>query len=367
MPIDEHGKEFFPGVYRGVVEDVNDPEERLRVRVRIHLIHDDSIPNEHLQWCEVFTDEDRPLQKGNRVAILFEGADRNFPFVLGRWLAAPAGLNDLKPERTSNFAANRNRRMIYDDADNLIELNASRRYVRVKSGNSEVRLVQADDSIQITANGPVTVQAKRANINVREFQVDAGDVKIAATGRLAEPDETLAFPATSPARGKHEVFSNFELNLYSGSNVGLDSLASINIGQVLDGSSLARQTGLLRMRPSILQLGEAAPTGAFIATLITRLEAATTLALKSLGVATFDAVTSVDVTAPVVNAGVAGNFVTLAKFAALAAHVDGHRHEYLAGMAATPTFTSVPAKTLSPAFTVDPMPATIATANFKAS
>lgn len=320
MPRDEHGQEFFPGVYRGVVADVEDLEERGRVRVRIHFIHDDDIPIKHLPWCEALTDEDRAFQVGHRVLLAFEGADRNYPFILGRWFAVPGGLNDLKPERISDYNDNRTRRMIYDDADNLIELNARRRYIRIKSGNQEVRLVQADDSIQIFANGPVAITAKRANINVREFQVDAGDVKISATGLFPEPDPSLAFPVPSTlATGKHEVFANKEVNLYAGSIPGLDPLASIDLGQILDGSGVARQTSLLRMRPSILQLGVAVPTGVFIATLLATLEAATLAKVRST--------TKVEIEAPLVEAGLLGGpFDFLVKHTALKAEFDAHFH-----------------------------------------
>jgi hypothetical protein len=371
MPIDENGKEFFPGGYRGTVQSVLDPEERLRVRVRIHLIHENTIPDEHLPWCEAFTDEDRPLNVGDRVAIIFEGGDRNHPFIMGRWFAVPAGLNDVKAERVSDYEQNRSRRMIYDGVDNLIELNAKRRYVRVKSGNNEVRLVQAGDSIEILALGPVTVRSNRANIETKEFNVDAGTVKISGTGRTPEPDPSSAIPATGVPTSTVRHYSNRLMEVYAGGIAGLDAAAIMDIGQIVDGSAIARQTGLVRLRPSVLQLGEQTPAAPNIGTLTVNIEGSTAVNVRSNGTVNvngatllkLESATKVEIESNVIEAKAAAAPVdSVALYTALKTYVDAHSHTIVGGSSAGQTTTPT-----LPGNIPDPLPTTVRSINFKAS
>jgi len=104
----KHPEEYLQGYplktyYRGIVEDVEDPEKRGRVRVRIESVwraatgdstFDDgeSVPVNDLPWADVPRNRggnkygvfDVP-EKGDAVIVVFENGDPSFPLVIGGW------------------------------------------------------------------------------------------------------------------------------------------------------------------------------------------------------------------------------------------------------------------------------------------
>lgn len=133
------GRLAYYGVFRGFVEDVVDPEQRGRVRVRVpHANH--NAPTSMLPWAErslpdagpdcglfiplragVYESKTETLPTGERrtfrehtgdaVWVMFEGGDPDNPVVLGLWHSAPGGEGE-SPER-SKAARGHNRRLVW--------------------------------------------------------------------------------------------------------------------------------------------------------------------------------------------------------------------------------------------------------------
>jgi hypothetical protein len=88
------------GLYKGVVEDVQDPFHLGRVRVRVYSIHGDRKERKtgQLPWCEpVFPIKGSfcPPELFDRVWIAFENGDTDNPVYIGYWYSVPAGRGSL--------------------------------------------------------------------------------------------------------------------------------------------------------------------------------------------------------------------------------------------------------------------------------
>ena len=197
--------EVYPGCYRGVVEAVDDPEARGRYRVRIHFVHPQEIPVEHLPWAEYVAPAgndwgDLPhFEIGDLVIVTFEGGKREFPFVLGGWLTAPKGVSTLPTRMTDgDYATNRKRWVRTDRAGNVIEVSEvdGERHVYLKSGDAEIEVTQEDDSIRIAAKGDITVESTDGLVSVKasgNVDVEAGGTATvkAPVAKIDSPDIQL--------------------------------------------------------------------------------------------------------------------------------------------------------------------------------
>jgi len=166
---------LYPGVYRGVVEDVNDPQKRGRVRVRCFHVHPDAVPAKHLPWAEVVAyggDDfgDVPFyQPGDRVLVLFEGGDREYPFVAGGWLtyAAASDNSDLLPEQQESYPSEGILRWIRKDRQrNRLEFHAIEEARRAKMASGESYVELQDDGEQVIVHSPGLVQTDSASLSM---------------------------------------------------------------------------------------------------------------------------------------------------------------------------------------------------------
>lgn len=85
------------GIYRGLVEDVADPEYRGRIRVRVDGVHDKDpalVPVETLEWAESmigdggginYGDFNVPYILGDKVGIVYLQGRPDQPFYIGTW------------------------------------------------------------------------------------------------------------------------------------------------------------------------------------------------------------------------------------------------------------------------------------------
>lgn len=88
------------GVFKGVVEDSSDSTHTGRIKVRVYSVHGDyrNSPTDSLPWAECA----HPLkgsfnapERFDRVWVMFENGDKNFPVWFGYWYATPAGRGKL--------------------------------------------------------------------------------------------------------------------------------------------------------------------------------------------------------------------------------------------------------------------------------
>lgn len=91
--------DIFPGVYRGRIENIDDPDRLGRAKVRVWAIHgDDSrVPDSALPWAEISEiggggydyGSYNPPPVGSSVWVSFEGGHRDYPVVFGTFRGVP--------------------------------------------------------------------------------------------------------------------------------------------------------------------------------------------------------------------------------------------------------------------------------------
>lgn len=107
-PQDYGGNEIFPGVYRGTVEDVDDPERRGRIRVRVAGVHSSDaskVPTRSLLWAEPafpvcgpnYGCFMVPYELGSPVYVMFVAGDRRNPVWFGGWYGQRANNDSEAP------------------------------------------------------------------------------------------------------------------------------------------------------------------------------------------------------------------------------------------------------------------------------
>jgi len=94
----------LPGIYRGVVLDVNDPLQIGRLRVQVLNVHPREVPTNSLPWaCPAGLYTDFPEYK-ETVWVMFERGDKNYPVWFGRVRGAPGRppVSDVPKDMTKN-------------------------------------------------------------------------------------------------------------------------------------------------------------------------------------------------------------------------------------------------------------------------
>lgn len=267
--------EVIPGCWRAEIAGIDVAEERHRYRVRVYHFHDESVPVEVLPFAELVSSlrksgGDAPVfEVGDLVWVMFEGANREYPVILGGWISQQHGIPDVLPEQQENYEQNR-RRWIRLWRNSLIELSGvpGEDRVRIKSGRAEIIVTRLDNGIEVRArDGPVTIMADRATVQAQELQLAGGNTSVLAQGQTPPADPAEAVPTPGVPSGVLNVFSNSVLNLYGGAIPGTDPAGLVRIGQYVDAALAPRQTGIVRLQPQLLQLGVAIPTDATIPTL----------------------------------------------------------------------------------------------------
>lgn len=270
-------EEFYPGYYRGVVEEVNDTQERFRYRVRVHHVHPDEIPVDNLPWSETIAFAggsfgDVPhYEVGDRVAVIFEGGNRQYPAILGGWIASPSGVSDLPPEQDGEYAETRRRWLRIDRKGNLLELSElpEELHVRIKSGEASVTISQIGNTIDLKTTGRVNIEAEQADIKAKTVVAEGDEVTVFANAR-----DTLG-----AGKGVVNLFSTKTVNIFAGDiPAAFDPFAEILIGKFTDASAVTRQSNLVRMAPRLVEIGK---KDAVLPTVQVDIEASTLVRIRS--------------------------------------------------------------------------------------
>jgi len=251
-----NSEQIFPGVYRGVVEDTNDPEQRKRYRVRVFTLHPDGVPTENLPWAEsslfagkMFGDL-FAFERGDPVFVMFEGGNRRFPVVIGGSMSASAGIPDAPAEVRGNYPETQARWVRLDRVGNLFEMSPlpGERWIRIQSGEAVIALRMNDGSVEIRSNSQVQVAAPQVAVDASEqvtvktktliAQVDevatirAGDVvnvqgatKI-NIGRYEDPILGAVAPQTTD---EVDVRANNNVKVESGGTIDVDATSNIAV------------------------------------------------------------------------------------------------------------------------------------------
>lgn len=170
------------GVYRALVTNIQDPDNRGRVQLRLPaLAADDLLPWATL--CTPYADNDQGLvilpEVGSQVVVAFEAGDMHRPYVVGSiWsghLPLPHG-----PQSSNNIRMLRTRgdsRLEFDDAaagpkismtthsGHQVVLDAKASEVTITHSTGSTIRLTAGGSIEITANSAVNVTAPSVNVD----------------------------------------------------------------------------------------------------------------------------------------------------------------------------------------------------------
>ena len=237
------------GCYRGIVEDVSDPDRRGRIRVRVPAAHPEEVQTEHLPWAELASFGGRRFgdvvhyDVNDRVWVMFENGDREYPVVLGGWLTQRQGITDLLADQVSNYSQNRQRWIRADREGNRIEMSEvpSEPLIRLRSGNTMVELKKHEDSISIEADGDVEVSGARVSVDSTQTFLTSDDVFLSAKGRDDNDNRD----------GSVNIYSNNLTRVYARDKV--------LIGQYIDRLESANQSEKVNVQPKDLQLGKGEP------------------------------------------------------------------------------------------------------------
>lgn len=195
------------GLYRGVVEDVNDPTENKRYRVRVLNVHREGIPVNSLPWAELCVIGGKGFgdlphyEVGDLVRVMFENGDRRFPIIMGGWLSYAGGMADVPSEQTADYPRTQRRWVRYDRNGNKVVMDEEQQLIEVTSGQSKVTIRGGDGAIVIQTDGVVELRSPRVSV------IGATQVDLEAETVFAEVSGTTTLNAegTVNVRGGDEV------------------------------------------------------------------------------------------------------------------------------------------------------------------
>lgn len=79
--------EKFPGIYRGIVQVNDDPEQLRRVKVRVRGIFDEPVKKDHIPWAIPLVRDPEIPELGSECAVMFQDGDVGQPvFLPVQWL-----------------------------------------------------------------------------------------------------------------------------------------------------------------------------------------------------------------------------------------------------------------------------------------
>lgn len=277
----------YPGLWRGTVDGVDDPEERGRYRVRIDGIHTDSLPVSALPWAETvgFNAHGACLfanyERGDRVVVAFEQGERSKPIVMGGLLARSDGIPDLDPEVWGDYADSSRRIRLRTRGGNVIEAVDTdlESCVRLSVGGAVVEIIRQGGAVSIRADGPCLIRAAGVTI-------DATDSSLRATKAvLVEAGETLA------------LRSSGSLAARSGETSGV-----LDLGQDQDSDGTPHRSKTLRLSAETLRVGAKVPTGGRLPTVEVHVEASSEVVVEAPTI-TVTGTTKVKIDAPTIEIG----------------------------------------------------------------
>lgn len=248
--------EIYPGVYRGEVVDIADPEVRKRYRVRVYVIHPEEIPNDNIPWAELafFGGKDfgdiPAFLEGDRVFVSFEGGNRRFPVILGGFMSEVGGVPDAPSEVRADYEKTQERWVRLDRVGNTITMSPlpNERWIHLKSGEAEIFLRSNDGAIEINSTSqlqvtaPVILAEATTEIVVNtpklfaqvanEATIRCADVvniqgsTVINIGRYEDP---ILGPLVAETTDLVEIQANNEIIAESGGNIDVDAQADITV------------------------------------------------------------------------------------------------------------------------------------------
>lgn len=172
------------GVVTGVVSDNADPLGLARVKVGFPWLADGAVTS----WARLTTPMAGPSrgiytvpEVGDEVLVAFEHGNPDYPYVLG----ALWNSNDSPPESGNDH------RSITSRSGHVVRLDDTSGDERIEiidsTGNNTIVIAVKDNSIEITADGDITIASSSGKVTLQAMDVEikADDsIKVEATGSL---------------------------------------------------------------------------------------------------------------------------------------------------------------------------------------
>ncbi|HEY1278384.1 MAG TPA: VgrG-related protein [Acidimicrobiales bacterium] len=197
------------GVVPGVVDDVDDPDQQGRVRLRFPWMADQYVSD----WSRVAhagAGADRGFfilpEVGDEVVVSFDQGDVRRPFVLGglyngqdKAKTGPAPFLDGSSHAVNNrlFTSRAGHQLVFIDASDHCGV-----VVSTGDGGIEVRLDQARSTVEVRSSGDVTVTADGAT-KIRTkgaFEVSAQSIKLEAQGDASLEGAQVSIQGSGPVK-----------------------------------------------------------------------------------------------------------------------------------------------------------------------
>ena len=143
----------YPNLYRGIVEDTNDPKNLGRCRVRVPSLHGAlTFPVNILPWARPLVTTHTAKNRGSVILprvkdvvwVLFEGGDKDYPIYIGGTYA----LNELPIDE--------NQVIIYTEDDMMIKYDRS---------SKDLVLSIGDNTIHISPENMINVKSTKINLD----------------------------------------------------------------------------------------------------------------------------------------------------------------------------------------------------------
>ena len=194
--------------FTGKIEDINDPENLNRVKVRCFGFYDDSIAVDNLPWATVMMPVTSASIQGNGgnhhlevgswvVGFFRDGPSAQDPMVMGSIATQTNGTQDIPTESSVD------NKVYKSKAGHLIELDntSGAERVNIKHTSGSYILMKADGSIEINGNTKVlgTLHA------TGDISTDAGNAPTLATHTHTEVPGTGGASSPTPAEQETSV------------------------------------------------------------------------------------------------------------------------------------------------------------------
>jgi uncharacterized protein involved in type VI secretion and phage assembly len=145
----------FFGKYRGIVEDVEDPEQIGRIRARVPEVLGDVVSPWALP-CVPYAGKDHGVvwlpENGDGVWIEFEAGDPARPIWVGLWWGSQDLADDLQKPKSRALITSAGHRITIDEDGNTISLeHASGGKIEIT--NSEITLESGSGKVVLSASG----------------------------------------------------------------------------------------------------------------------------------------------------------------------------------------------------------------------
>jgi hypothetical protein len=180
----------YSGIHRATITNVNDPKRLHRVQVRVVGVHDETSPTDTLPWAEngnapaTFMSGDYfPYNEGDKVWVMFEGGQSNYPVYLGGWQSNSQGVNSTPAELVQDLENNgvSHKWVRVDRKGNQLVFNElpEDAGIALISGSCELEVLQSENSINVKVpTGSINMETGSVRSTSRVFVIDSSSLVI---------------------------------------------------------------------------------------------------------------------------------------------------------------------------------------------